>query len=324
MYNFEKLAGYKFSLNCVEELKNRFPDQIVGIKDSTYNIYDKYKKNDLSILVGSEEKLLSGLKVGCSGAITATCNVTSKIARKVVKKVVSGEEKEVKINKENLSDFLGVPKFKSGELETENRVGIVTGLAWTEYGGEILKIETATMPGKGRMQITGKLGDVMQESVKAAKSFVRSKCLEYGIIPPLFEKKDFHIHVPEGATPKDGPSAGIGMVTSIVSSITNIPVKRDVAMTGEVTLTGQVLPIGGLKEKLIAAHRAGIKEVLIPKENEKDLVDMPKKIIDEIKITPVEYADEVLKIALTKELKKTEWVEVDISKKDDKSQASIQ
>ncbi len=248
----------------------------------------------------------------------------SKIARKVVKKVVAGEEKEVNIDTKNLPDFLGVPKFKSGELETENRVGIVTGLAWTEYGGEILKIETVTMPGKGRMQITGKLGDVMQESVKAAKSFVRSKCLEYGIIPPLFEKKDFHIHVPEGATPKDGPSAGIGMVTSIVSSITNIPVKRDVAMTGEVTLTGQVLPIGGLKEKLLAAHRAGIKEVLIPKENEKDLVDMPKKIIDEIKITPVEFADEVLKIALTKELKKTEWVEVDMSKKDDKSQASIQ
>jgi ATP-dependent Lon protease len=164
----------------------------------------------------------------------------------------------------------------------------------------------------------------MQESVKAAKSFVRSKCLEYGIIPPLFEKKDFHIHVPEGATPKDGPSAGIGMVTSIVSSITNIPVRRDVAMTGEVTLTGQVLPIGGLKEKLLAAHRAGIKEVLIPKENEKDLVDMPKKIIDEIKITHVEFADDVLKVALTKELKKTEWVEVDISKKEDKSQASIQ
>ena len=248
----------------------------------------------------------------------------SKIARKVVKKVVAGEEKEVNIDSKNLPDFLGVPKFKSGELESENRVGIVTGLAWTEYGGEILKIETVTMPGKGRMQITGKLGDVMQESVKAAKSFVRSKCLEYGIIPPLFEKKDFHIHVPEGATPKDGPSAGIGMVTSIVSSITNIPVKRDVAMTGEVTLTGQVIPIGGLKEKLLAAHRAGIKEVLIPRENEKDLVDMPKKIIDEIKITPVEFADEVLKIALTKELKKTEWVEVDMSKKDDKSQASIQ
>ncbi len=248
----------------------------------------------------------------------------SKIARKVVKKVVSGEKKEIDIDTKNLSDFLGVPKFKSSELETESRIGVVTGLAWTEYGGEILKIETVTMPGKGRMQITGKLGDVMQESVKAAKSFVRSKCLEYGIIPPLFEKKDFHIHVPEGATPKDGPSAGVGMVTSIVSSITNIPVRKDVAMTGEVTLTGQVLQIGGLKEKLLAAHRAGIKEVLIPKENEKDLVDIPKKIIDAIKITPVEFADEVLKIALTKELKKTEWVEVDLSKKDDKSQASIQ
>jgi ATP-dependent Lon protease len=248
----------------------------------------------------------------------------SKLARKVVKKVVAGEKKEVEINKKNLSDFLGVAKHKFGELESDDKIGIVTGLAWTEYGGEILKIETVTMPGKGRMQITGKLGDVMQESVKAAKSFVRSKCLEYGIIPPLFEKKDFHIHVPEGATPKDGPSAGIGMVTSIVSSLTNIPVRRDVAMTGEVTITGQVLPIGGLKEKLLAAHRAGIKEVIIPKENEKDLVDMPKKIIDEIKITPVDYADQVLKIALIKELKRTEWVEVDLGKKDDKSQASIQ
>ena len=249
----------------------------------------------------------------------------SKVARKVVKKVVSGEEKEVKINLKNLPDYLGIQKFKFGELESEDKIGVVTGLAWTEYGGEILKIETVIMPGKGRMQITGKLGDVMQESIKAAKSFIRSKSLDYGIIPPLFEKKDFHIHVPEGATPKDGPSAGIGMVTSIVSAITNNPVRRDVAMTGEVTLTGQVLPIGGLKEKLLAAHRAGIKQVIIPKENEKDLVDMPKKIIDDIKITPVEHADEVLKIALTKELKRVEWVEVDkISKSDDKSQASIQ
>ena len=249
----------------------------------------------------------------------------SKVARKVVKKVVSGEEKEVKVDLKNLPDFLGIQKFKFGELENENKVGVVTGLAWTEYGGEILKIETVTMPGKGRMQITGKLGDVMQESVKAAKSFIRSKSLEYGIIPPFFEKKDFHIHVPEGATPKDGPSAGIGMVTSIVSSITNIPVRRDIAMTGEVTLTGQVLPIGGLKEKLLAAHRAGIKQVIIPKENEKDLADMPKKIIDDIIITPVEHADEVLKLALTKELKRVEWVEVEkISQSNDKSQASIQ
>ncbi|MDA8997170.1 endopeptidase La [bacterium] len=249
----------------------------------------------------------------------------SKVARKVVKKVVSGEEKEVKINLKNLPDYLGIQKFKFGELESKDKIGVVTGLAWTEYGGEILKIETVVMPGKGRMQITGKLGDVMQESIKAAKSFIRSKSLDYGIIPPLFEKKDFHIHVPEGATPKDGPSAGIGMVTSIVSAITNIPIRRDVAMTGEVTLTGQVLPIGGLKEKLLAAHRAGIKQVLIPKENEKDLIDMPKKIIDDIKITPVEHADEVLKIALTKELKRVEWVEVEkISQSNDKSQASIQ
>ena len=249
----------------------------------------------------------------------------SKVARKVVKKVVSGEEKEVKIDLKNLHDYLGIQKFKFGELESTDKIGVVTGLAWTEYGGEILKIETVIMPGKGRMQITGKLGDVMQESIKAAKSFIRSKSLDYGIIPPLFEKKDFHIHVPEGATPKDGPSAGIGMVTSIVSAITDNPVRRDVAMTGEVTLTGQVLPIGGLKEKLLAAHRAGIKQVIIPKENEKDLADMPKKIIDDIKITPVEHADEVLKIALTKQLKRVEWVEVEkISKSQDKSQASIQ
>jgi ATP-dependent Lon protease len=251
----------------------------------------------------------------------------SKVTRKVVKKVVNGEEKKVVVDYKNLSDFLGVKKFKYGELESKNRIGIVTGLAWTEHGGEILKIETVNMPGKGRMQITGKLGDVMQESVKAAKSFVRSKSLEYGIIPPLFQKKDFHIHVPEGATPKDGPSAGIAMVTSIVSSITNNPVDREIAMTGEVTVTGQVLPIGGLKEKLLAAHRAGIKHVIIPKDNEKDLVDIPQKIKDEIKITSVDTADEVLKIALKNELKRVEWSEVDNiskSKKEDKSQASIQ
>ena len=219
----------------------------------------------------------------------------SKVTRKVVKKVVSGEVEKVQVNDKNIPDFLGIKKFKFGEVEDKNKTGIVIGLAWTEVGGEILKIETVNMPGKGRMQITGKLGDVMQESVKAAKSFVRSKSLEYGIIPPFFEKKDFHIHVPEGATPKDGPSAGIAMVTSIVSSITNIPVNREIAMTGEVTITGQVLQIGGLKEKLLAAHRAGVKKVLIPKENEKDLVDIPKKVREDIKIIPVETADEVLK-----------------------------
>ena len=250
-----------------------------------------------------------------------------KVSRKVVKKIVNSEETTVQVNEKNLSDFLGIKKFKFGELESKDKVGIVTGLAWTEFGGEILKIETVNMPGKGRMQITGKLGDVMQESVKAAKSYVRSKSLDFGIIPPIFEKKDFHIHVPEGATPKDGPSAGIAMVTSIVSSITSIPVRRDLAMTGEVTITGQVLPIGGLKEKLLAAHRAGIKEVLIPKENKKDLTDIPKKVKEDIKITPVEVVEDVLKIALTKELKRVEWVEVEkisSEKKKDESQASIQ
>ena len=245
----------------------------------------------------------------------------SKITRKVVKKVVNKEETKVEVNEKNISDYLGIKKFKYGEAENEDKVGVVTGLAWTEFGGEILKIETVNMPGKGRMQITGKLGDVMQESAKAAKSYVRSKSLDYGVIPPIFEKKDFHIHVPEGATPKDGPSAGIAMVTSIVSSITDIPVNRNIAMTGEVTITGQVLQIGGLKEKLLAAHRAGINHVLIPKDNEKDLVDLPKKVKEDIKITPVGVVDDVLKLALTKELKRVEWVEVDnLSKAKDKSE----
>ena len=241
----------------------------------------------------------------------------SKIARKLVKKIDNNEKVNNPINQKDLKDLLGVQKFNYGEIEEENRVGVVTGLAWTEVGGEILKIESAIMPGKGKMQITGKLGDVMQESVKAAKSYIRSKSLEFGIIPPIFDKKDFHIHVPEGATPKDGPSAGVGMVTSIVSAITEIPVNKNVAMTGEITLRGLVLPIGGLKEKLLAAHRAGIKKVLIPVENKKDLIEVPKTVLDYIEIIPVKNVEEVLKIALTKPLKRVEWVEVDqISKKE--------
>ena len=235
----------------------------------------------------------------------------SKLARKTVKNILTSEVGQHEINSKNLSDYLGVKKFKYDEIESDNKISVATGLAWTEFGGEILKIESAMMPGKGRMQITGKLGDVMQESVKAAKSYVRSKSLEFGIIPPIFEKKDFHIHVPEGATPKDGPSAGIAMATSIVSSITKIPVKREIAMTGEVTITGQVLQIGGLKEKLLAAHRAGIKEVIIPKDNEKDLVEIPKNILDDLEVTTVKTVDEVLKIALVKELKPVEWIDVE-------------
>ena len=241
----------------------------------------------------------------------------SKIARKLVKKIDNNEKVNNPINKKDLSDLLGVQKFNYGEIEEENRVGVVTGLAWTEVGGEILKIESAIMPGKGKMQITGKLGDVMQESVKAAKSYIRSKSLDYGIIPPIFDKKDFHIHVPEGATPKDGPSAGVAMVTSIISAITEIPVNKNVAMTGEITLRGLVLQIGGLKEKLLAAHRAGIKKVLIPIENKKDLVEVPKTVLDSIEIIPVKNVDEVLKVALTKPLKRVEWVDVDqLSKKE--------
>ena len=242
----------------------------------------------------------------------------SKLARKTVKSILVNKDKINNITPENLSEYLGVKKFKYGEIESENKIGIVTGLAWTEFGGEILKIESAIMPGKGKMQITGKLGDVMQESVKAAKSYVRSKSLEFGIIPPIFEKKDFHIHVPEGATPKDGPSAGIAMVTSIVSSITGVPVDRNIAMTGEVTLRGHVLAIGGLKEKMLAAHRAGIPIVIIPEDNSKDLVEIPKNILDNIEVKTVKTVDEVIKIALTKELKPVEWLEVEnISKSKD-------
>jgi len=234
-----------------------------------------------------------------------------KLGRKTVKSILTSEKSKNKISKENLQEYLGVKKFNYGVMETENKIGIVTGLAWTEFGGEILKIESAIMPGKGKMQITGKLGDVMQESVKAAKSYVRSKSLEFGIIPPIFEKKDFHIHVPEGATPKDGPSAGIAMVTSIISSITSIPVDKNIAMTGEVTLRGHVLPIGGLKEKLLAAHRAGIETVIIPDDNKKDLAEIPKNILDNIDIKTVKNVDEVLKIALVKELIPVEWIEVE-------------
>ena len=240
-----------------------------------------------------------------------------KLQEKLLKKLTTKNQLIHPIQKNDLKDLLGVQKFNYGEIEEENRVGVVTGLAWTEVGGEILKIESAVMPGKGKMQITGKLGDVMQESVKAAKSYIRSKSLEFGIIPPIFDKKDFHIHVPEGATPKDGPSAGVGMVTSIISAITEIPIDKNVAMTGEITLRGLVLQIGGLKEKLLAAHRAGIKKVLIPVENKKDLAEVPEIVKNTVEIIPVKNIEEVLKIALTKPLKRVEWVEVDqMSKKD--------
>jgi ATP-dependent Lon protease len=235
----------------------------------------------------------------------------SKLARKSVKEIVTKKTEKIEISNDNIDEYLGVKKFKYGEIEKTDMVGVVTGLAWTEVGGELLSIETVVMPGKGKLEYTGKLGDVMKESIKAAKSFIRSKCLDYGIIPPVFEKKDFHVHVPEGATPKDGPSAGIAMVTSIVSALANIQVKRDVAMTGEVTLRGRVLPIGGLKEKLLAALRGGITTAIIPSENKKDLKEIPQNVKDGLKIIPVDHVDQVLKIALTKQLNPINWIEVE-------------
>ena len=202
-------------------------------------------------------------------------------------------------------------KFRYGEAEHEDLVGVSTGFAWTEVGGELLSIEAVTLAGKGRMTITGKLGDVMQESVQAAKSFVRSRSIEIGVVPPTFEKIDIHIHVPEGATPKDGPSAGVAMVTSIVSVLTKIPVKASLAMTGEITLRGRVLPIGGLKEKLLAALRGGIKTVLIPKDNEKDLAEIPDNVKKGLVIVGVATVDEVLRRALVRQPQPIEWAEVE-------------
>jgi ATP-dependent Lon protease len=231
------------------------------------------------------------------------------LARKSVKEIVSKKAKKVAITQKNLEKFAGVRKFRYGEAEAEDMVGVVTGLAWTEVGGEILTIESVLLPGKGNVKQTGKLGDVMQESVSAAMSYVRSRSTTFGIKPTLFEKRDLHVHVPEGATPKDGPSAGIAMATSIVSVLTGIPVRRDVAMTGEITLRGRVLPIGGLKEKLLAAMRAGIKTVFIPKENEKDLADIPESVKKGLEINPVSHVDEVIMRALARKPEAITWEE---------------
>jgi len=233
----------------------------------------------------------------------------AKLARKSLRRILEGQDKSVHITPENLSDFAGTRKFRFGVGEEQDQVGATTGLAWTEVGGELLTIEAITVPGKGVIKTTGKLGDVMQESIQAALSFTKARATHYGIKPSIFEKKDIHVHVPEGATPKDGPSAGIAMVTAIVSTLTGVPVRREVAMTGEVTLRGRVLPIGGLKEKLLAAHRGGIKTVLIPIDNKKDLADMPANILEGLEIIPVSHADEVITLALTKALEPIDWVE---------------
>jgi ATP-dependent Lon protease len=242
----------------------------------------------------------------------------AKLARKAVKEILQGKHQAITVTPDNLKDYAGVRKFNFGEVEKDDLVGMTTGLAYTEVGGDLLIIESVTVPGKGAIKITGKLGDVMQESAQAALSYVRSRSWEFGIDPRVMQRKDIHIHVPEGATPKDGPSAGIAMTTTIVSVFTGIPVDRTVAMTGEVTLRGRVLPIGGLKEKLLAALRGGIKTVLIPAENEKDLEEIPANVKEGLKIIPVSTVDEVLKLALTKPLKPIEWspeMEQDLLKK---------
>ncbi len=229
------------------------------------------------------------------------------LVRKATRELVKKGSGKVKVSDRNLEKYGGVQRYRYGELEAEDMVGVVTGLAWTEVGGELLSIESVMVPGKGKMQITGKLGDVMQESVQAAASFVRARSIEFGIKPTLFEKRDIHVHVPEGATPKDGPSAGVAMATSIISVLTGNPVRRDVAMTGEITLRGRVLPIGGLKEKLLAALRGGIKTVLFPKENEKDLADIPDNVKKGMELVPVATVDEALKRALSKPLVPIKW-----------------
>ncbi|ENQ76612.1 lon protease [Brucella melitensis CNGB 290] len=231
------------------------------------------------------------------------------LARKAVTEILKTKKKSVKITDKNLSDYLGVEKFRFGQIDGEDQVGVVTGLAWTEVGGELLTIEGVMMPGKGRMTVTGNLRDVMKESISAAASYVRSRAIDFGIEPPLFDKRDIHVHVPEGATPKDGPSAGIAMVTAIVSVLTGIPVRKDIAMTGEVTLRGRVLPIGGLKEKLLATLRGGIKKVLIPEENAKDLAEIPDNVKNNLEIVPVSRVGEVLKHALVRQPEPIEWTE---------------
>ena len=233
----------------------------------------------------------------------------SNLARKAVKEIITKKTTKVAVTVANLGDYLGVPRYRYGEAELEDQVGVVTGLAWTEVGGELLTIEGVMMPGKGKMTVTGNLKDVMRESISAAASYVRSRAIDFGIEPPLFETRDIHVHVPEGATPKDGPSAGIAMATAIVSAMTGIPVRRDIVMTGEVTLRGRVLPIGGLKEKLLAALRGGMKKVLIPEENAKDLAEIPASVKNGLEIVPVSRMEEVLSHALVRLPVPIEWEE---------------
>jgi ATP-dependent Lon protease len=292
------LPGYTEDEKVEIAKRHLIPKQMKlhGIKDEEWSISEEALRDVIRVYtreagVRNLERELAGLN------------------RKAVKVIAIGECDRVKLTRRNLEKFAGVPRYRYGELEQDDLVGVATGLAWTEVGGEVLLIEAVTVPGKGKVISTGKLGDVMKESIQAAESYVKSRSVEFGIKPTLFDKRDIHVHVPEGATPKDGPSAGVAMVTAIVSVLTGIPVRRDVAMTGEITLRGRVLPIGGLKEKLLAALRGGITTVLIPKENEKDLAEISDNVKRGLTIVATESVDEMLEHALVSKPTAIEWIE---------------
>ena len=300
----------------------RIPGYTENEKESIANKYLMPKQLDNNGLTEKDIKFNKNIFLEIIRSYTREAGVRnlereiSKICRKVVKKLLLNKKlKNIKLDKNNLKDYLGVKRFKHGEIEKENTIGLVNGLAWTEVGGEMLSVETAVIPGKGKYILTGQLGDVMQESIRAAMTIVRKRALNIGIDKDFYETKDIHVHFPEGATPKDGPSAGVGITTSLVSALTENPVKSSVAMTGEVNLHGQVLPIGGLKEKMLAASRAGIKTVIIPLENEKDLAEIPDNIKNNLEIKTVEWVEEVLSIALENPVPGLELPQTKISRK---------
>ncbi len=294
-----RLAGYTEDEKVEIARRHLIPAQMLahGLEESEWQINDEA----LQLLIRSYTR-----EAGVRNLEREIAN----LARKAVKEIMTEDDvTSVAVTKDNLGDYLGVTKYRFGETEGRDMVGVVTGLAWTEVGGELLTVEGVMMPGKGKMSVTGNLKDVMKESIQAASAYVRSRSVDFGIEPPMFERKDIHVHVPEGATPKDGPSAGVAMITSIISVMTGIPIRKDVAMTGEITLRGRVLPIGGLKEKLLAALRGGIKKVIIPEENAKDLADIPDNVKNGLEIIPVSQMDEVVKIALVEPLKPIVWDE---------------
>ena len=295
-----RLAGYTEDEKVEIARRHLIPDQLVahGLEKHEWTLADDALKEIIRLYTRE-------------AGVRSLEREIAKIARKSVKQLLTTDKTKIEISLDNLQDYLGVTKYRYGEVEGEDQVGVVTGLAWTEVGGEFLTIEGVMMPGKGKMSVTGNLRDVMKESIQAAHAYVRSRAADYGIMPTLLEKRDIHVHVPEGATPKDGPSAGVAMVTAIISVMTGIAVRKDLAMTGEITLRGRVLPIGGLKEKLLAALRGGIKTVVIPEDNAKDLAEIPDNLKNSLEILPVSRMDEVIRIALVEELKPIDWDESD-------------